>query len=120
MDTITYIPYNSVYSASQQTGTAPQFTPVGTLLTTLTIASAVSIGSNMVDVQNDSMTVPQAVLNGVVKGAAATLILNTAARNTVLQVALAGGVLAGAGYLIDSAMKKNKQELCSIEERPEK
>ena len=61
-----------------------------------------------------------AVLNGVVKGTAATLILNATARSTVLQVAMAVGVLAGAGYLIDSSMKKNKQELCRIEESPVK
>lgn len=75
------------------------------LLTTLTIAGAVAIGSNMVDVQNQVMTVPQALLNGLAKSAAATLILGVTTRSTALQVILAAGVLAGSGYLIDSAMK---------------
>jgi hypothetical protein len=79
--------------------------PAMPLLTTLTIAGAVAVGSNMVDVQNRVMTVPQAVLNGLAKGAAATLILGVTNRSTPLQVVLAAGVLAGAGYLIDSAMK---------------
>jgi len=110
MDTIDYMPINSTYIYPQQAIVVPQYTPVGTLITTLTIASAVTIGSNMVDVQNGSMTMPQALLNGVAKGSAATLILNSTARNTTLQVVMAAGVLASAGYLIDSAMKKNKQE----------
>ncbi|MBM9538698.1 hypothetical protein [Desulfobulbus alkaliphilus] len=79
------------------------------LLTTLTIAGAVAVGSNMVDVQNRVMTVPQAVLNGLAKGAAATLILGVTTRSTPLRTALAAGVLAGAGYLIDSAMKARCQ-----------
>ncbi len=90
----------------------PQFTTTGTIAATLTIASAASIGSNMVDVKNGSMTVGEAVLNGVVKGTAATVILNATARSTTLQVVLAASVLAGAGFVIDSMMKKNKHELC--------
>jgi ABC-type thiamin/hydroxymethylpyrimidine transport system permease subunit len=116
MDTINNIPIYSVQPVSQRKVDTPQFTPAGALITTLTIASAVTIGSNMVDVQNGSMTMPQALLNGVAKGTAATLILNVTARSTTLQVAMAAGILASAGYLIDSAMKKNKQELCLIEE----
>jgi len=70
----------------------------------------------MLDVQDGTMTMPQAVLNGVAKGTAATLILNATARSTALQVALAASVLAGAGYLIDSAMNNNGHKLCNIEE----
>lgn len=97
---------------------APQFTTVGTLTATLTIASAISIGSNMVDVKNGAMTTGQAVLNGMAKGAAATLIMNATARSTILQVAMAAAVLAGAGFLIDTTMKKNKEELCHLGESP--
>jgi uncharacterized membrane protein YebE (DUF533 family) len=118
MDTMNNMPIYSVQPSSPQVVIAPQFTPAGTLISTLTIASAVSIGSNMLDVQNGSMTIPQALLNGVAKGTAATLVLNATARSTVLQVIIAAGTLAGAGYLIDSSMKKNKQELCRIEESP--
>lgn len=84
---------------------APQFTTLCTKSTTLTIASAFSIGfHNMVDVQNGAMSIPQAILNGLAKGAAASLILNATARSTALQVVMAAGVLAGTGYLVDSAM----------------
>lgn len=114
------MPVYSVLPGTTQPVTAPPFSPTGTVLTTLTIASAVSIGSNVRDVQNGVMTMPQAVLNGMVKGTAATLILDLTTRSTALQVALAAGILAGAGYMIDSAMKKTRQELCYIEEKPEK
>ncbi len=121
MDTIHYMPVGTMHPVPQQVGGVPPHpVPAGTLLTTLTIASAVSIGSNIVDVQKGSMTVPHAVLNGVVKGTAATLILENTARNTVLQVAFTASVLASAGYLIDSAMKKNKQNICFTERNPEK
>ena len=118
MESMNYIPTYIGQPVVPQGVAAPQCTPAGTIITTLTIASAVTIGSNMVDVQNGSMTMPQAVLNGVVKGTAATLILDATARSTVLQVAMAAGVLAGAGYLIDSAMKKNKLEFSNIQESP--
>lgn len=95
----------------------PQLSPVGTVAATLTIASAFSIGSNMVDVQNGGMTFPQAITNGVVKGVAASLILNVTARSTAIQVVFTAGVLATAGYLIDSAMKKNREEFCAVSQR---
>lgn len=118
MENMNFIPVYTGQSAVPQVVAAPQFTPAGTIITTLTIASAVTIGSNIVDVQNGSMTMPQAVLNGVVKGTAASIILNATLRSTALQVVMAAGILAGAGYLIDSAMKKNRQELCSTQESP--
>jgi len=119
MNTINYIPMNNDHPAPPQVVAAPQFTPAGTLITTLTLASAVSIGSNMLDVQNGSMTIPQALLNGVAKGTAATLILNVTARNTTLQVAMAAGILASAGYLLDSAMKKSERlEICRTYNSP--
>lgn len=93
----------------------PPFSPVGNLAVTLTIASAFSIGSNTVDVKNGSMTAGQAVVNGLAKGVATSVILAVTTRSTVGQVAVAAGVLAVAGYLIDSNMKKGKEELCSIE-----
>ncbi len=94
---------------------APQFSTLGTVASTLTIASAVSIGSNMVDVKNGGMTFAEAVANGLVKGTAATIIINATARSTALQVGLAAAVLAGAGYTIDTLMKKSKQELCRVD-----
>jgi hypothetical protein len=75
------------------------------IATSLTIASALAIGSNLVDVRRGSMTLPGAVLNGLVKGAAASLILAGTRRTTVGQVVLAAAALAGTGFLIDSTMK---------------
>ncbi len=88
-----------------------RFSTVGQVSSSLTIASAVAIGSNMVDVRNGGMSLSQAVVNGVVKGAAATLIINNTTRNSTLGVVLAAGVLAGAGYVIDTVMKKSKYDL---------
>lgn len=101
----------SAQGASSAVGPQPS-SPGGSVIAALTIASAVSIGSNLTDVGNGAMTIPEAVLNGLAKGAAASLILHATSRSTAAQVALAAAVLAGAGYLIDSAMKKSKQELC--------
>ncbi len=83
-------------------------TPLGTpgeVVTTLTLASAVSIGSNMIEVQRGTMPLSRAVLNGVAKGAAAALIVQATSRSSVFQVALAASVLASAGYAIDTIMK---------------
>nr|WP_321465115.1 hypothetical protein [uncultured Desulfobulbus sp.] len=87
----------------------------GGMVGALTIASAVSIGSNWVDVRNGAMIPAQAVLNGMAKGAAATLILKATSRSTPLQIALAATVLAAAGYMIDATMKKSKRELCAVD-----
>lgn len=83
------------------------FSPVGTIAATLTIASAASIGSNLIDVRNGSMSLPLALVNGVVKGAAASYILSKTTRSTTTEVLVAAGFLAGAAYFIDSKMKKN-------------
>ncbi len=98
----------------------PQFTSVSSIATTLTVASAASIGSNLVDVRNGSMTMGQAVANGMAKGAAVSLILSSTVRSNALQIGLAAGILAGAGYMIDSVMKKSKRDLCRIEDGLEK
>lgn len=95
----------------------PQFSSVGSVAATLTIASALSVGTNMVDVRNGAMTKSQAVVNGVVKGTVATVILNATTRGTALQVVMAAGVLAGAGFMIDSVMKKDRKELCLVPEK---
>lgn len=99
----------------QMPSAGPPFSPAGTLAVTLTVASAFSIGSNMVDVKNGSMTTGQAIVNGLAKGVATSVILAATTRSTVGQVALAAGVLFGTGYLVDSAMKKDREELCSID-----
>lgn len=101
----------------QGVASAPEFTPMGTITATLTIASAVSIGSNMVDVRNGTMNVSQAIFNGLAKGAAASLVLNATARSTTAQVVMVAGVLVGAGYLIDTAMKKGREVHCCHPEK---
>jgi len=73
-------------------------------LTTLGLSSAVAIGANWVEVRQGRMTPAHALRNGLAKGAAATLVLRATTRGTVWQVAMAAGLLAGAGFLIDSAM----------------
>ncbi len=85
------------------------FTPFGSLAATLTIASAATIGSNLVDVRNGSMSLPQAVVNGLVKGVAVSYIVSRTTRSTTVEVLLAAGFLAGAGYLIDTKMRKYQQ-----------
>nr|WP_320012562.1 hypothetical protein [uncultured Desulfobulbus sp.] len=87
-----------------------------TMLGVLSVASAMSIGSNWVDVRRGALTPGQAVVNGLAKGVAATLIIQATSRSTPLQVALAASVLAGAGYLIDSTMKKSRAKLCQVED----
>ena len=87
-----------------------------TLASTLAVASAASIGSNMTDVRNGSMTVTQAVANGLIKGAAASTILARIPRHTAAEIVIACGALGVAGYMIDSVMKKNRQELCALED----
>ncbi|HHB76202.1 MAG TPA: hypothetical protein ENK84_06640 [Desulfobulbus sp.] len=119
MNTYTQTPYpqGSVQfdaAAQQYTAAAPQFSPVDNIVSTLALASALSIGSNMVDVQTGAMTIPQSIVNGVCKGAAATLILNTTAGRTALQVVFTAGVLATAGYVIDATMKNSREELCHL------
>ncbi|PHR27246.1 MAG: hypothetical protein COA36_09675 [Desulfotalea sp.] len=96
-------------SISAQAGQGAPFTPFGTLAATLVIASAASIGSNLVDVRNGSLTLPLAVVNGVAKGAVASYILAKTTRSTAGEVLIAAGFLAGAAYLIDAKMKKSVQ-----------
>jgi hypothetical protein len=86
----------------------------------LGLASAMSIGSNWVDVRRGALTPGQAVVNGLAKGVAATLIIQITSRSTPLQIALAASVLAGTGYLIDATMKKSKDELCQVGEQGKK
>ena len=111
-----YVQSNTV--AQQYTIPAPkEFSPVDNIFATLALASALSIGSNIVDVQTGAMTIPQSVVNGVCKGAAATLILNATAGSTALQVVFAAGALATAGYIIDATMKKDLHAPCSLPEK---
>ncbi len=81
------------------------YTPLEFAAATLAIASAATIGANMVDVQNNTMTGTKAVVNGIAKGAAATVILSLTPKKTVWEIALTAAALAGAGYAIDRAMK---------------
>ena len=85
------------------------FTQPGFIAATLTLASAASIGANMVGVQDGSMTKTDAVINGIAKGAAASVILAVTPKRTVLDIALAAAALAGSGYVIDRVMNNNRQ-----------
>jgi hypothetical protein len=110
------VPINNIRYSTVQGGIAtPQpvqpgpFSLVGSVAATLTIASAASIGANMVDVRNGSISLPFAILNGLAKGAAASYILSKTTRSTTGEVLVAAGFLAGAAYLIDAKMKKSPQ-----------
>jgi hypothetical protein len=89
------------------------YAPVS-LAGTLIIASALSIGSNMVDVQNGAMTFPGAVANGFAKGMAATLILNATPRETAVDTVITVGILATAGYMIDQVMNTDRGTSCRL------
>jgi len=79
----------------------------------ITIASAATIGSNMVDVQNGTMSKTQAVVNGLAKGTAASLILSLTDRKSLVGIGMTAAALAGAGYLIDTIMKKGPEAPCA-------
>ena len=101
-------------SPVQQVAGEP-FSQVGRLAATLTIASAATIGANLVDVRDGAMTMPQAIFNGLAKGAAVSYILSRTTRSTTGEVLVAAGLLAGAGYLIDSQMKKRRLQAAESE-----
>jgi predicted NAD/FAD-binding protein len=61
----------------------------------------------MVEVQDGTMTVFEAVVNGVAKGTAANMILNATSRETAVVLVHTAGLLAGAGYLIDRTMNSS-------------
>ena len=89
---------------------ADRYSPLGFGAATLTIASAATIGANMVDVHNGAMTPPQAVANGIAKGVLATVILSVTPKKSTLDVLVTAAALAGAGYAVDRMMKKRKGE----------
>ncbi|PIE58685.1 MAG: hypothetical protein CSA33_01925 [Desulfobulbus propionicus] len=99
--------------AVQPLPTSPSVS-MGVLVSTLAVASAASIGSNMIEVKNGSMTVSRAVANGLLKGAAASTILSRLPRQSPLEIVAACGALGVAGYMIDSIMKESKQERSSV------
>ncbi len=83
---------------------------------TVTIASAATLGSNMVDVQNGTLSKSAAVANGLAKGVAATVILSLTEKKTLLDIGLTAAALAGAGYMIDRIMKKAPESSCDTPE----
>ena len=91
-----------------------QYTPLGFIAATLTIASAATIGANLVDVRNGTMSKGGAVVNGLVKGAVVTMILSLSDKNTPLGIGLTATGLACAGYVIDRTMKKNRDKICEV------
>ena len=80
---------------------------------TVTIASAATIGSNIADVQNGTMSKTQAVVNGLAKGTAASLILSLTDKKSLVDNGITAAALAGAGYLIDKIMKKGPDTSCA-------
>ncbi len=89
-----------------------QFTTLGFMSATLTLASAATIGANMVEVQHGTMDLKHAVANGLAKGVAASIILAVTPKENTAEIALTAAALAGAGYLIDKSMKKKPEQIC--------
>ncbi|WP_321495684.1 hypothetical protein [uncultured Desulfobacter sp.] len=88
------------------------YTPLGFATIIITIASAATIGSNMVDVHNGTMSKTQAVINGFAKGTAASLILSLTNKKSLADIGMTAAALAGTGYLIDKIMKKGPEASC--------
>jgi len=88
------------------------YTPFEFAAITITIASAATIGSNMVDVRNGSMSKTKAVVNGLIKGSAASLILSLTDKKSLVDIGITAATLAGAGYVIDNLMKKGPDASC--------
>ena len=94
------------------------FTSTEFAVATVAVASAATIGANLVDVQKGTMTPKMAVGNAVVKGVAASLILTVTPKRTAMDIALTAVALAGAGYAIDRIMKKSAAEICGLPAAP--
>ncbi len=90
------------------------FTPTEFAVATIAVASAATIGSNLVEVKKGTMTSKMAITNAVVKGAAASVILTLTPKQTALDIALTAVALAGAGYAVDRIMKKSAAEICEL------
>ncbi len=89
------------------------YTPLEFATITIVLASAATIGANMVDVQNGTLSKTLAVVNGVAKGTAASLILSLTDKKNVVDIGITASALAGAGYLIDKLMKKDRATMCA-------
>jgi len=92
------------------------YTPLEFAAVTIAIASAATIGSNMADVQNGTMSITRAVVNGLAKGTAASVILSLSDKKSLTDIGITAVALAGAGYLIDKVMKKGPDAPCDSRE----
>ncbi|MBL0712381.1 MAG: hypothetical protein JJV98_01660 [Desulfosarcina sp.] len=104
MNTTTAPPAFSLQPAAYPTVTAvPAQTSIspGTMVSSVLLASAIAIGTNMVDVKRGSMSLGMAMLNGLAKGTTATLILAATNRLSIPSVIVTAGTLAVAGFAID-------------------
>jgi hypothetical protein len=70
----------------------------------------------MADVQNGTMSKTRAVVNGLAKGTAASVILSLTDKKSLVDIGITAAALAGAGYLIDKVMKKGPDVLCDSRE----
>lgn len=80
---------------------------------TIALASAATIGANVADVQNGTMSKTQAVVNGLAKGTAASVILSLTDKKSLADIGITAAALAGAGYFIDKIMKKGPDASCA-------
>ncbi len=97
---------------------APQFPPTvitdkepGISLTTLVLASSVSLGSNLLEVQKGKMEPKTAVANAVIKGTLSSIVLAGIRPTTPLRTVGCVCLLGSIGYAVDSVMKNRTQSV---------
>ncbi len=74
-------------------------------LTSFLLASAISVGANLVYRKKTNTSLTHALVNGIAKGAASTVIFSTVKPDTAVNIAASAGLIIGSSILIDSVMK---------------
>ncbi len=82
----------------------------GISLTTLILASSVSLGSNLLEVQRGRMEPKTAVANAVIKGTLSSAVIAGIRPTTPLRTAGCLCLLGSVGYIVDSLMKNNSTQ----------
>ncbi len=79
----------------------------GISLTTLVLASSVSLGSNLLEVQRGRMEPKTAVANAVIKGTLSSAVIAKVRPTTPLRTVGCICLLGSIGYTVDSLMKNS-------------
>ncbi len=78
-------------------------------LTTLVLASSVSLGSNLLEVKKGRMELELAVSNALIKGTLSSAVVTGIRPTTPLRVAGCACLLGSVGYAVDLLMKNKPQ-----------